>query len=127
MDKKINLACARVDGIEGKVGIQLKDMFVKFKEEMKICVKEMVGLLFMELVPAHCGTSRIPTAAPIEVPGSATVFASADDINANTIRNVVDNLSAYSTPPRSNRMSQVTILIAFFPRPKFLNTFYEIT
>ncbi|KAL0753881.1 hypothetical protein Bca101_091549 [Brassica carinata] len=87
MEDKINLSCARVDGMEGKVVVQVKDMFVKFKEEMIISVTEKVRAMFKDEGSVHRRPSHIPTAAPIEVPGPATVIASVDDANAITIGN----------------------------------------
>ncbi|WZZ78916.1 hypothetical protein YC2023_099488 [Brassica napus] len=72
MEDKINLSCARVDGMEGKVVVQVKDMFVKFKEEMIISVTEKVRAMFKDEGSVHRRPSHIPTAAPIEVPGPAT-------------------------------------------------------
>ncbi|KAG5415146.1 hypothetical protein IGI04_002713, partial [Brassica rapa subsp. trilocularis] len=54
----------------------------------------------------HRRASHMTTAPPIEVPSPATVIAGVDDANAITINNVLRNLSEYSTPPRSNRVSQ---------------------
>lgn len=60
---------------------------------MLICVKDMVRLLLNERGPGPVETARIPTVAPTEVPSSAINLAGEDDINANTVRNVLSNLS----------------------------------
>ncbi|KAJ0233882.1 hypothetical protein HA466_0278980 [Hirschfeldia incana] len=106
VDQKVGQATAAIDGLEGKVVLQVKDMFAKFKDEMILFVKDMVRSLFSERVSGPCEISRIRTNAPTEVPAGATNLAGEDAANANIIRNVISNLSEYSTPPRSNRISQ---------------------
>ncbi|CAN7096281.1 unnamed protein product [Brassica rapa subsp. narinosa] len=111
LEQKFNLTSQTVEGIEAKVVLQAKDMFVKFKEEVIICVKEMFDALCKEHFVSPSVPSNVPTAAPTQVPGPAMDSAGVYDANAITIGNVLRNISEYSTPPRSPRMSQV---IGFF-------------
>lgn len=107
VDQKVSQATAAVDGIEGRVVLQVHDMFAKFKDEMLLCVKDLVRSLISERDSGPCETFRNPTVGPTEVPGSATDIAGIAERNENIIKNVLSHLSEYSTPPRSNRMSQV--------------------
>ncbi|CAF2044413.1 unnamed protein product [Brassica napus] len=106
MENKINLSGGRVDGMEGKVVLQVKEMLLNFKDEMILSVTEKVRAMIKEEGSVHRRASHMTTAPPIEVPSPATVIAGVDDANAITINNVLRNLSEYSTPPRSNRVSQ---------------------
>lgn len=112
-EKKINVASSTVAGIEGKVVLRVEDMLLKFKSEMNICVKEMVAEICEQQVVPPPVRSEIPRAVPVHVPGPATVNTEVDDANAITIGNVLRNISEYSTPPRSTRMSQVRDLPLF--------------
>ncbi|KAH0926306.1 hypothetical protein HID58_018562, partial [Brassica napus] len=105
-EKKINVASSTVAGIEGKVVLRVEDMLLKFKSEMNICVKEMVAEICEQQVVPPPVRTEIPRAVPVHVPGPATVNTEVDDANAITIGNVLRNISEYSTPPRSTRMSQ---------------------
>ena len=107
MDKNINSACAMVDAIEGKVVVHVDDLFVKLKEEMIKCVKDMVSAMVKDVFEGQNGPSNIPSAAPPEAAALSTHSTPARDLNANTIKNVLRNLSDYSTPPRSKHMTQV--------------------
>ncbi|RIA04690.1 hypothetical protein BRARA_K01050 [Brassica rapa] len=107
MDKNINSACAMVDAIEGKVVVHVDDLFVKLKEEMIKCVKDMVSAMVKDVFEGQNGPSNIPSAAPPEAAALSTHSTPARDLNANTIENVLRNLSDYSTPPRSKHMTQV--------------------
>ncbi|KAG5378395.1 hypothetical protein IGI04_026237 [Brassica rapa subsp. trilocularis] len=109
MDKNINLACAMVDAIEGKVVVHVDDLFVKLKEEMIKCVKDMVSAMVKDVFEGQNGPSNIPSAAPPEAAALSTHSTPARDLNANTIENVLRNLSDYSTPPRSKHMTQVNL------------------
>ncbi|XP_009123716.1 uncharacterized protein LOC103848589 [Brassica rapa] len=109
MDKNINSACAMVDAIEGKVVVHVDDLFVKLKEEMIKCVKDMVSAMVKDVFEAQNGPSNIPSAAPPEAAALSTHSTPARDLNANTIENVLRNLSDYSTPPRSKHMTQVNL------------------
>ncbi|CAN6998026.1 unnamed protein product, partial [Brassica rapa subsp. trilocularis] len=112
-EKKINVASSTVAGIEGKVVLRVEDMLLKFKSEMNICVKEMVAEICEQQVVSPPVRTEIPRAVPVHVPGPATVNTEVDDANAITIGNVLRNISEYSTPPRSTRMSQVRALPLF--------------
>ena len=114
MENKINLSGGRVDGMEGKVVLQVKEMLLNFKDEMILSVTEKVRAMIKEEGSVHRRASHMTTAPPIEVPSPATVIAGVDDANAITINNVLRNLSEYSTPPRSNRVSQVIISFIVF-------------
>ncbi|XP_048596182.1 uncharacterized protein LOC125577998 [Brassica napus] len=109
MDKNINSACAMVDAIEGKVVVHVDDLFVKLKEEMIKCVKDMVSAMVKDVFEWQNGPSNIPSAAPPEAAALSTHSTPARDLNANTIKNVLRNLSDYSTPPRSKHMTQVNL------------------
>lgn len=119
IDEKLSLASRTVAGIEGKVVVQVNDMLAKFKEEIKIFVKELVALNCKDQVVSHPLSSPLPTAAPVQENGAVSVTAAVEDANAITIGNVLRNLSEYSTPPRSARMSQVRTLSLLSRRSKF--------
>ncbi|CAN7127029.1 unnamed protein product [Brassica rapa subsp. narinosa] len=106
LEQKFISTSQTVEGIEAKVVLQAKDMFVKFKEEVIICVKEMFDALCKEHFVSPSVPSNVPTAAPTQEPGPAMDSAGVYDANAITIGNVLRNISEYSTPPRSPRMSQ---------------------
>lgn len=52
MDKNINSVCVMVDVIEGKVVVYVDDLFVKLKEEMIKCVKDMVFVMVKDVFEA---------------------------------------------------------------------------
>ncbi|WZZ25815.1 hypothetical protein YC2023_009216 [Brassica napus] len=96
-----------MDEMEGRVVRQVESVLVKFKEDMINCVKDMVSALCKDYFGAHEVPQYVPTPVPNDVSGPKKHTTPVADLNAVTIRNVLRNLSEYSTPPRSTRMSQI--------------------
>ncbi|KAF2576078.1 hypothetical protein F2Q70_00004609 [Brassica cretica] len=95
MDGNILEACNRVDSIEGSLVGLVHSVLGKFREEMLDSVRYLVT----ELTKAEGGPP--PTLA--QQGTNATPVRDANDV---TIRNILGNISAYSTPPDSPRLSQ---------------------
>ncbi|KAJ4905448.1 Uncharacterized protein Rs2_09106 [Raphanus sativus] len=106
LEKKFKLACRMGDAIEGKVVVHVKQMLDTFKAEMMVSVKDMVATMCKENVdtPNVVCNQLLPT--PVTLPFTSTGPADDVDINAETIANVLRNISDYSTPPRSTPISQ---------------------
>ena len=109
-------ACSRMDEMEGRDVRQVESVLVKFKEDMINCVKDMVSALCKDYFGAHEVPQYVPTPVPNDVSGPKKHTTPVADLNAVTIRNVLRNLSEYSTPPRSTRMSQIISYTLFLVR-----------
>ncbi|CAG7905993.1 unnamed protein product [Brassica rapa] len=108
MDGNILEACKRVDSIEGSLVGLVHSVLEKFRDEML----ESVRFLVSELTKgdgaapptlAQQGTKTPATENGKEPDSIATPVRDANDV---TIRNILGNISAYSTPPDSPRLSQ---------------------
>ncbi|KAL0701480.1 hypothetical protein Bca4012_057602 [Brassica carinata] len=107
MEGTILRACERVDSVEGSIVGLVEAVLAKFKEEMLHSVRCLVGQLTKD---DEGGPSTIPekgrntpTMDNGNMPGS-NVTPLIDE-NAQSIRNILGNLSVYSTPPASPRLS----------------------
>ncbi|CAN6931193.1 unnamed protein product [Brassica oleracea] len=105
-----------MDEIKGRVVRQVESVLVKFKEDMINCVKDLVSALCKDYLGAHEVPQYVPTPVPNDVSGPENHTTPVADLNAVTIRNVLQNLSEYSTPPRSTPMSQVISFTLFLGR-----------
>ncbi|KAG2322847.1 hypothetical protein Bca52824_016060 [Brassica carinata] len=107
MEGNILRASTRLDSIEGSLLGLVKSVFAKFKEEML----ESVRCLVAEFTKGdEVGPSRIPekgNQTPSINKGNmaGSNVSHVRDANAQSIRNILANLSAYSTPPASPRLS----------------------
>ncbi|XP_033138747.1 uncharacterized protein LOC103847747 [Brassica rapa] len=106
MERNIKVATSGVEAIEQKVGVYVETLLEKFKEEMLTFVTEKVSTLWKEHIGSLSGAGTIPTSPTKEVSVPATHSSPDADVNAMTIQNVLRDISQYSTPPRSNRMSE---------------------
>lgn len=99
-------ACKRVDSIEVSLVELVQSVFATLKEEMLESVRNLVMVLTKD---EDAGPSRIPDedAGPSIVKGPVSNGCPVREGNDQTIRNVLGNLSSYSTPPDSPRLSQV--------------------
>ncbi|KAL0702192.1 hypothetical protein Bca4012_058314 [Brassica carinata] len=103
MEGNILRASTRLDSIEGSLLGLVKSVFAKFKEEML----ESVRCLVAEFTKGdEVGPSRIPekgNQTPSINKGNmaGSNVSHVRDANAQSIRNILANLSAYSTPPAS--------------------------
>ena len=114
MERNIKVATSGVEAIEQKVGVYVETLLEKFKEEMLTFVTEKVSTLWKEHIGSLSGAGTIPTSPTKEVSVPATHSSPDADVNAMTIQNVLRDISQYSTPPRSNRMSEVRIMCLYF-------------
>ncbi|KAL0864187.1 hypothetical protein Bca101_043305 [Brassica carinata] len=100
-------ACQRVDSIEGSVPVLVHSVFEKLKEDLLDSVKKLVYELIKaeDVGPSSIAknVSKTPTMVNINLPGCTDGYGI--DESAQTIRNILGNLSAYSTPPSSPRLS----------------------
>lgn len=109
MEGNILEVCKRVDCIEGSVLGLVQSVFPKFKEEMLQSVKKLVA----QLSKGHeAGPSSIPEKETelgrrenTNREGSNAKIATID--NDQTINNILGELSAYSTPHGSPRISLI--------------------
>lgn len=109
MEGNILEVCKRVDCIEGSVLRLVQSVFPKFKEEMLQSIKKLVA----QLSKGHeAGPSSIPEKETelgrrenTNREGSNAKIATID--NDQTINNILGELSAYSTPHGSPRISLV--------------------
>ncbi|CDY19598.1 BnaA05g20060D [Brassica napus] len=106
LEKNQNGASSRLDEMEGRVVRQVESVLVKFKEDMINCVKDMVSGLCKDYFGAHVGPQYVSPPVRNDISRTSNHTTPVDDLNEVTIRNVLRNLSEYSTPPRSTRMSQ---------------------
>ncbi|KAJ4905454.1 Uncharacterized protein Rs2_09112 [Raphanus sativus] len=99
------------DAIEGKVVVHVKQMLDTFKAEMMVSVKDMVATMCKENVdtPNVVCNQLLPT--PVTLPFTSTGPADDVDINAETIANVLRNISDYSNHPRSPLLARTRILL----------------
>ncbi|KAF8116346.1 hypothetical protein N665_0019s0026 [Sinapis alba] len=106
IESNLKMTSTRVATIEGNVDAQVESLFGKFKEQMIASVKELVCALCKEHLVVPNGTGSIPTSGPnVEtVPPSQTNPVA--DSNALAIQNILRDISEYSTPPRSTRLSE---------------------
>lgn len=113
MDGNIMEACKRVDSIEGSVVELVQSVLAKLKEEMLETVRNLFTALTKE---EDAGPSRIPKNVTntvdrenysSRVNGRGSNGCLVKEANDQTIRNILGNLSSYSTPPDSPRLSQV--------------------
>lgn len=100
MDGNILEACKRVDSIEGSLVGLVHSVLGKFREEMLDSVRYLVT----ELTKAEGGP-------PLTLAQQGTNATPVRDANDVTIRNILGNISAYSTPPDSPLLSQVHYIL----------------
>ncbi|RID40842.1 hypothetical protein BRARA_J00854 [Brassica rapa] len=108
MDRNILEACKRVDSIEGSLVGLVHSVLEKFRDEMLESVRFLVSELTKgdgaaQPTLAQQGTKTPATENGKEPDSNATPVRDTNDV---TIRNILGNLSAYSTPPDSPRLSQ---------------------
>ncbi|KAL0794669.1 hypothetical protein Bca101_066046 [Brassica carinata] len=107
MEGNILRASTRLDSIEGSLLGLVESVFAKFKEEML----ESVRCLVPEFTKGdEAGPSRIQekgnqTACMDKGNMAGSNVSPVRDANAQSIRNILGNLSAYSTPLASPRLS----------------------
>ncbi|KAG5375664.1 hypothetical protein IGI04_040260 [Brassica rapa subsp. trilocularis] len=106
LEKNQNAASSTLVEMEGRVVRQVESVLVKFKEDMINSVKDMVSGLCKDYLAAHVGPQYVTPPVRNDVSGTSNHTTPVADQNEVTIRNVLRNLSDYSTPPRSTRMSQ---------------------
>ena len=116
LEKNQNVASSTLVEMEGRVVRQVESVLVKFKEDMINSVKDMVSGLCKDYLAAHVGPQYVTPPVRNDVSGTSNHTTPVADQNEVTIRNVLRNLSDYSTPPRSTRMSQVICLNNFKTR-----------
>ncbi|KAL0759730.1 hypothetical protein Bca101_075880 [Brassica carinata] len=116
MDGNIMQACRRVDSIEGSLVGLVHSVFGKLKEEMLESVRHLITVLTKEEGAAPATIPHNLTNTAVRQNGIVPDSNSSPVIEANdqTIRNILGNLSSYSTPPNSPRLSQ-----AENPTPKY--------
>ncbi|KAJ4891759.1 hypothetical protein Rs2_31507 [Raphanus sativus] len=107
MEGTILRACKRVDSVEGSIVGLVEGVLAKFKDEILHSVRCLVGQLTKD---NEGGPSTIPekgrnTAAMDKGNMRGSNVSPLIDVNGEIIRNILDNLSAYSTPPASPRLS----------------------
>ncbi|KAG2308382.1 hypothetical protein Bca52824_028130 [Brassica carinata] len=107
MEGNILRASTRLNSIEGSLLGLVKSVFAKFKEEMLESVRRLVAKFTKG---DEAGPSRIPekgNQTPSMDKGNmaGSNVSPVRDANAQSIRNIPGNLSAYSTPPASPRLS----------------------
>ncbi|XP_013668641.1 uncharacterized protein LOC106372932 [Brassica napus] len=108
MDGNIMQACRRVDSIEGSLVGLVHSVFGKLKEEMLESVRHLITALTKEEGAAPATIPHNLTNTAVRQNGIVPDSNSSPVIEANdqTIRNILGNLSSYSTPPNSPRLSQ---------------------
>nr|VDC95563.1 unnamed protein product [Brassica rapa] len=106
LEKNQNVASSTLVEMEGRVVRQVESVLVKFKEDMINSVKDMVSGLCKDYLAAHVAPQYVSPPVRNDVSGTSNHTTPVADHNEVTIRNVLRNLSDYSTPPRSTRMSQ---------------------
>ncbi|KAH0926488.1 hypothetical protein HID58_018744 [Brassica napus] len=102
----ITVASSRLDAIEGNVRVQVEALLGKFKEEMLSSVKDIVSALWKDHIAAHNAGGNSQPSSPTNVTVPACHTSHVADANAKTIQNVLRDISQYSTPPRSNHISE---------------------
>lgn len=115
VDGNIVEACRRVDAIEGSMVGLVQSVLAKFKDEMLESVRYLVTDLTKEDCDGPLRITPTGTTATIRENGNRTqskacVVTQANDL---TIRDVLRDISAYSTPPDSPRLSQDIILSSY--------------
>lgn len=116
MDGNIMQACRRVDSIEGSLVGLVHSVFGKLKEEMLESVRHLVTALTKVEGAAPAMIEENLTNTAVRQNGIVPDSNSSPVIEANdqTIRNILGNLSSYSTPPNSPRLSQVNFILYQF-------------
>ena len=110
MECNITVASSRLGAIEGNVRVQVEALLGKFKEEMLSSVKDIVSPLWKDHIAAHNAGGNSQPSSPTNVTVPACHTSHVADANAKTIQNVLRDISQYSTPPRSNRITEVPIM-----------------
>ncbi|KAG2308412.1 hypothetical protein Bca52824_028160 [Brassica carinata] len=109
MEGNIMEACKRVDSIEGSLVEVVQSVFATLKEEMLESVRNLVTALSKD---EDAGPSRIPGNVTntvgrenysSRVNGAPSNGCPVREGNDQIIRNILDNLCSYSTPPDSPR------------------------
>ncbi|CAN6851704.1 unnamed protein product [Brassica oleracea] len=106
MEYNIKVASSRLDAIEENVRVQVEALLGKFKEEMLSSVNYIVSALWKDHIAAHNARGNSQPSSPTNVTIPACHTSHVADANAKTIQNVLRDISQYSTPPRSNRISE---------------------
>ncbi|KAG5397792.1 hypothetical protein IGI04_019606, partial [Brassica rapa subsp. trilocularis] len=106
MECNITVASSRLGAIEGNVRVQVEALLGKFKEEMLSFVKDIVSPLWKDHIAAHNAGGNSQPSSPTNVTVPACHTSHVADANAKTIQNVLRDISQYSTPPRSNRITE---------------------
>ncbi|CAF2056180.1 unnamed protein product, partial [Brassica napus] len=107
MELKLNQTSRRIDSIESYLTGYLESLMGKFKEEM---LQTITSMVITYLGKGHSAAPHDPHLNPPEthnfVSGNLPYMIPLADDNAKSIRNVMENLSDYSTPPSSPRNCQ---------------------
>lgn len=124
MELKLNQTSRRIDSIESYLTGYLESLMGKFKEEM---LQTITSMVITYLGKGHSAAPHDPLLNPPEthnfVSGNLPYMIPLADDNAKSIRNVMENLSDYSTPPSSPRNCQVILYFSSFMVILYLSSF----
>ena len=126
MELNLNQTSRRIDSIESYLTGYLESLMGKFKEEM---LETITSMVITYLGKGHSAAPHDPHLNPPEthnfVSGNLPYMIPLADDNAKSIRNVMENLSDYSTPPSSPRNCQVILYFYSFITWLLVLIFFE--
>lgn len=106
-------ACKRVDSIEGSLPGLVQSEFEKLKEDVLESVKKLVSELTKaeDVGPSSIAKNGTKTATMVNANLPGSNVSHGIDANAQAIRSILGNLSAYSNPPASPRLILVRYVL----------------
>lgn len=110
LERNISEASSRIDSMECSVNVVAETILKKVKEDLFETVTSVVRSVLAKGQPS---TAEVQPANPCGRSNSVSANAHGQnhvlDANDKSIRNVIENISEYSTPPASLRNSEVVI------------------
>lgn len=113
MGNTIKQSSSTLASIEGTVITRVESVLKKFKAECLGAVESMVAVLCKDYTRHPNGSGVNAGGSQNAASASGIVRSPVEQANDNTINNVMQNISAYSTPPASPHNSHVSEIFVF--------------
>nr|VDD38076.1 unnamed protein product [Brassica oleracea] len=123
MGNTIKQSSSTLASIEGTVITRVESVLKKFKAECLGAVESMVAVLCKDYTRHPNGSGVNAGGSQNAASASGIVRSPVEQANDNTINNVMQNISAYSTPPASphnSHLIQITRVLPCLPKVRII-------
>uniref|UniRef100_A0A0D3D9T1 Ubiquitin-like protease family profile domain-containing protein n=1 Tax=Brassica oleracea var. oleracea TaxID=109376 RepID=A0A0D3D9T1_BRAOL len=123
MGNTIKQSSSTLASIEGTVITRVESVLKKFKAECLGAVESMVAVLCKDYTRHPNGSGVNAGGSQNAASASGIVKSPVEQANDNTINNVMQNISAYSTPPASphnSHLIQITRVLPCLPKVRII-------